>query len=110
MLYIRVSLMLPKAGCEREVAQIMDDLVTFYARQPGYVHGHKLHSADGNRLMGRVTVWESEEAADTVAQMTHVMARRSELQPLIEADSHVERSFDATDGAESLADLVAAAT
>ncbi len=106
MLYIRVSLMSPKEGCDREVAQIMDDLMAIYEQQPGFVHGHKLRSADGSRLIGRVTVWESEQAADAVAQATHVMARRSELQPLIEEDSHIERSFDATEGAQSLAELV----
>jgi quinol monooxygenase YgiN len=107
MLYIRISLMTPKDGCDRDVAQLMDDLMAFYEKQAGFVHGHKLRSADGNRLIGRVTVWESEQAADSVAQTTHVLARRSDLQPLIEADSHIERSFDATEATQSLVDIVA---
>ena len=108
MLYIRVSLMVPKEGCDREVAETMDDLVAFYDEQPGFVGGYKLRSADGNRYIGRVTVWQSEEAADAAAQTTHVLARRSELQPLIEQESHLERSFDAAEGAQSLAELIAA--
>jgi len=108
MLYIRVSLMTPKEDCQREVAQIMDDLIAIYHQQPGYVGGYKLRSVDGNGFIGRITVWKSEDAADAAAQLTHVLARRSELHPLIEEESHLERSFDAAEGAQSLADLVAA--
>jgi quinol monooxygenase YgiN len=108
MLYIRVSLMVPKEGFDGEVAQLMDDLVAFYDEQPGYIRGYKLRSSDGNAFIGRVTVWESEASADAAAQTTHVLSRRAELQPLIEQESHLERSFDAAEGAQSLAELVAA--
>lgn len=106
MLYVRVSLMRPKPGFEREVAEMMDSLVTFYADQPGYLNGYKLRSADDGGLVGRVTVWKSGELADATAQSAHVLAQRSELHALIEADSHAEWSFEAAEASEALAGLV----
>lgn len=109
MLYVRVSLMRPKPGCEHEVARMMDELVSFYAKQPGFLNAYKLRSADDGGQFGRVTVWQSGELADATAQSAHVLARRSELHLLIEEDSHVEWSFQATEDAEALAGLVARA-
>lgn len=107
MPYIRISLMTPKDGAEREVAAIMDDLLAFYAMQRGYLAGFKLLSADEDEQIGRVTIWTDEDAADATAQMAHVLAKRSELVRLIEADSHAERSYTAAEQAQPLVDLLA---
>jgi hypothetical protein len=93
VLYVRLSLMTPTPGDEDKVSAIMDDLLNFFAAQRGFVAGYKLKSADASREVGRVTVWRSEAEADTVAQMNHVLARRSELTPMIVEGSHQERSF-----------------
>ncbi|MHB8376986.1 MAG: antibiotic biosynthesis monooxygenase family protein [Dehalococcoidia bacterium] len=106
MLYVRVSLMRPKPGCEQEVAEMMDSLVTFYATQPGYLNGYKLRSADDGGLVGRVTVWQSGDLANTTAQSTHVLAQRALLQALVDEDSDAEWSFDAAEASEALAGLV----
>lgn len=106
MPYIRISLMTPKQDAEHEVAAIMDDLLAFYARQQGYVVGYKLLSADEDEQIGRVTIWTDEDAADATAQTRHVLSKRSELNRLIEEDSHVERSYTAAEQAQSLADLL----
>lgn len=95
--YVRLSLMLPKRGCADRVAAITDDLLAYFATQPGYVRGYKLSPADGSGEVGRLTVWTSEQEADRVATTQHVLALRSELMQLIEEDSHVERSFMAFD-------------
>ena len=102
MLFIRMSLMTAKHGHEDAVAAIMDDLVTFYSQQPGYIVGYKLKSADDVGDIGRVTVWKSGEDADSTAQTNHVMSRRSDLMPLIEDGSHVERSFYAEEESKLL--------
>ncbi|MGH7622080.1 MAG: hypothetical protein ACREMU_07040, partial [Gemmatimonadaceae bacterium] len=107
MVYIRISLMTPKLDEAGAVARIMDDLLTFYARQPGYLNGYKLRSADENERVGRVTVWRTAQEADATAQAQHVLAQRSELAPITESDSHVEWSFLAAEGSESLAALIA---
>jgi quinol monooxygenase YgiN len=106
MLYVRISLMTPHPGHERAVAEIMDDLVSFYAKQPGYVSGYKLAAADGLGDVGRVTIWKSEHDAEAAAQTNHVLSKRSELNELIEEDSHVERSYAAEDESSLLARLI----
>lgn len=106
MLYIRISLMKPKRGQEREVASMMDDLVAFYREQDGFVDGFKLMAADEMGDIGRVTVWKSEAAADATAQMEHVLSVRSRLNPLVEEGSHDERSFHAEEAAKPLSELV----
>lgn len=106
MFYIRVSLMHARPGKEQQVAVAMDDLVTFYMKQPGYIVGYKLSAADEVGDVGRITVWESEAAAEAAAQTNHVMSKRSELMPLIEAGSHGERSFWAEEESKPLAKLL----
>ena len=106
MYYIRMSLMRPRAGYEAQVASIMDDLVTHYSKQPGYVLGYKLLAADEDGDVGRVTVWISQQTADAVAQSGHVLSVRSELLPLVEEDSSVERSFLAEDEKGQLAGII----
>ncbi len=65
MLYVRLSTMMPRPGKEDAVAAIMDDLVSYYATQPGFVAGYKLKAADEIGSVGRVTVWESPGASAT---------------------------------------------
>jgi len=106
MLYIRISLMKPRHGKELQVAGVMDDLVAYYAARPGYVAGYKVTDAGITGEVGRITVWKSEEEADAAAQSGHVLARRSDLIPLIEEDSHAERSFYAEAESNLLARLL----
>ncbi|MCH7811082.1 MAG: antibiotic biosynthesis monooxygenase [Chloroflexi bacterium] len=95
--YVRLSLMNPKRGQDERVSQIMDDLLEFFITQPGYVRGYRLLSGDQQQRVGRITVWESESAADRAANTQHSLSARSELLPIIEEDSHVERSYTAFD-------------
>lgn len=104
MLYVRISLTTPKPKCEQQVAGLVDDLLSYYAKQPGYVSGFKLRSTADRLQLGRVTIWRSNEDADAAAQSAHVLARRSELLLLIEDE--YDGTFDAAEAAESLAALV----
>jgi hypothetical protein len=106
MLYVRISLMRPHPGHERAVAEIIDDLVAFYAKQPGYVAGYKIGSADDIGEIGRITIWKSEQDAEAAAATTHVMSKRSELRDLVEGDFHRERSYFAEDEAGAFAMLL----
>lgn len=94
MPYVRVSLMQPRSGHTDEVAEILKELADFFAEQAGFIEGYQLHSKDG--LVGRVTVWESETAAEHSAQSNHVLALRSRLNPVVEEGSHEEHAFDGT--------------
>jgi hypothetical protein len=95
-----------KPGKDLEVAALMDQLVTFYKQQDGFVDGYKLRAADESGDIGRVTVWRSGDDADRVAQSTHVMALRSDLLAIVEEGSHAERSFDAQDESKPLSHLL----
>jgi hypothetical protein len=95
MAYIRISYMVPKPGQEQPLDGVLDELSTFYAGAGGYVLGYRLHPHQGDPMkrMGRVGVWETEEAAVRSAQADHVLALRSRMMQLIDEDSHVELSF-----------------
>ena len=106
MPYIRISLMKPKPGLERDVAAITDALVAFYRQQEGFLDGYKLRADDESGHIGRVTIWTSEQAADVVAQMNHVLSQRSALMPLIEEGSDEERGFHAVEASAPLAEAI----
>ena len=93
--YVRLSLVRPKAGQEEKVAEILNDLVGFYAAQPGYLQGYTLETNAPGSEVGRLTMWKSEHDAEATASNQHVMAQRSELLRLVEGGSHIERSFSA---------------
>jgi hypothetical protein len=92
-LYVRLSLARPKAGNESGVARIEEDLMAFFAKQPGYLHGYQIVGGDSEGRVGRLTLWESGQHADQAAQTEHVLAQRSELLMLIEDETHVEDSW-----------------
>jgi quinol monooxygenase YgiN len=106
MLFVRLSLMQPVPGKAAEVAAMMDDLVDYYAKQPGWIAGYKLSAADEVGDIGRITIWRSIEDADVVAQSNHVMSKRAELMPLIEEGTHEERSFNAEEESKLLSRLL----
>ncbi|HTE83693.1 MAG TPA: hypothetical protein VK821_03100 [Dehalococcoidia bacterium] len=93
--YVRLSLVRPKSGQEEKVSDILNDLVGFYAGQPGYLQGYTLVTTAPGSEVGRLTMWRSERDAETTASTQHVMAQRSELMRLVEGGSHIERSFTA---------------
>lgn len=95
LLYVRLSLAQAKPGNEAAVAKIEDDLMAFFAKQPGYVRGYQITGGDSAGRVGRLTLWESDHHADQAAQTPHVLAQRSELLLLIEDDVHVEDSWAA---------------
>jgi quinol monooxygenase YgiN len=91
MPYIRVSLMQPKDGRADEVRSLLEDLANYFKIQPGFIEGYSLHSP---ALIGRVTVWDSDSAADAAAQSDHVLAVRSQLNADVIAGSHEEHAFE----------------
>jgi len=97
MPYIRVSIMKPKTGSDVEVRRILDDLAGYFANQPGYLGGFRIDSHDGTGLLGRITTWSDEAAADQAAQTDHVLAIRSQLNPVVEEGSHEEHAFQGTE-------------
>jgi hypothetical protein len=95
IVYVRLSLVRPKPGNEGAVAAIENDLMAFFTKQPGYVHGYQIVAGAAQTAVGRLTIWRSPQDADHAAQQQHVLAQRSELNMLIEPDSHEEDSWAA---------------
>ena len=90
MTVARNSAVHPRPGQSPRVEQIFDELLTIFAAAPGYIWGFRYRPQEGSGEVGRLTVWRSHEDADHVAQNSHVIALRAELNRLIQGD-HVER-------------------
>ena len=95
--YVRLSLSLAKHGMEDEVLKLHRNLVESLRGQPGFVRGYVIVGGDPDGRIGHLNVYESEAAADQVAQTQHVLSVRSDLLQFIEEDSHVERSWTVFD-------------
>lgn len=92
MSYIRISLMTPEQGREAEVRGFNQELSPFYRAQEGCLDSFVLTAADGSGELGRLSVWDSEEAAEGAANHQHSMSLRSQLHLVIQP-GHAERSF-----------------
>ena len=92
MQYIRVSIMKPKDGRGPEVAEINEQLAAFYRQQEGCLQGYSMRAADGSGEMGRLSIWESDEAAEQAATTEHSLSLRSRLHLLVQT-GHEQRSF-----------------
>ncbi len=95
--YVRLSLVQPKEGADDQISAMQDDLLQFFATQPGYVRGYKLIRQFPDPRIGRISVWQSESDADNAAGSQHVLSVRSELIQLIEAEPQIERAYTAYD-------------
>jgi quinol monooxygenase YgiN len=95
MLYIRISLMVPRAGHAEAAADLLDAVANYLDGQAGYLGAYVLQPARNSGMIGRVTLWEDEASADAVAQSDHMLFLRSELAPLIAQRSHLEFGFTA---------------
>jgi heme-degrading monooxygenase HmoA len=85
--------MRPRHGEAAQVSQILNDLVSYFTSQPGCLDSYTLIPQEGGDEVGRLTLWRSEHDAEAVASTAHVMALRSELIRIVEAGSHLEKSF-----------------
>jgi hypothetical protein len=96
VVYVRLSMATPRAGHEDDVARMDDELMRFFAKQPGYLHGYRITGGDAIAgRIGRLSLWRSEHDADAAAQTEHVLAIRSELLLVIADERHIEYSWTA---------------
>ena len=76
---MRITVVYPKAGRERQIGKLLHEMGEFMAKQPGYVEGYSLKSHAGTAAVARVSMWENPEALDRAAMQTHSVAMRSQL-------------------------------
>ena len=98
MYYLRLSLARPAEGGSEEAQRLEEDLLSHFSAQEGFVSGYRLAARNGGREVGRITIWESEEAAERAATSQHVMALRSKLLAVTE-EERVEMAFEAAETA-----------
>ena len=98
MAFVRVSILTPVAGQDAEVSRLLDELVRLYNGRPGFLSAWKLSSDQhaGVSRFGRISVWESEEAANQTASDQRDMALQSQLKALAQSGTHEEYSFTGT--------------
>ena len=94
MPYIRISLMKPLAGEQKEVIRINKELLSYFSEMKGYITGYVLRAAGGADDLGRVTVWEDEDDADRAASDQRTFTLRSDLHLKVRA-GHTDRAFTA---------------
>lgn len=92
MSYVRISPMTPAQGREEEVRRLNQDLSTFYRAEEGGRDPVVISAADGSGELGRLSVCDSEEAAERAANHQRSMSLRPQLR-LATQPGHAERSF-----------------
>ena len=104
-MYVRISIVRPIPSEHAQVTRVLGDLTEFLATQEGYLGGLRLESEDRQvrawpagfptGLLGRVTLWDTEAAADRSAETESVVSLRTRLNNL--AVDHQEYAFYGTD-------------
>jgi quinol monooxygenase YgiN len=92
MLYIRISMMMPEKGKREEVKRLNQEISAFNRGQEGCRDSFVISAADNSGELGRLSIWDSKEAAEAAANHQHSLSRRSELHLAIQP-GHAERSF-----------------
>jgi hypothetical protein len=92
MSYIRISLMKPAQGREEEVKRLNQEISALNLTQEECRYSSVISATDGSGELGRLSVWESKEAAEGVANLQRSMSLRSQLHLAIQPE-HAERSF-----------------
>ncbi len=80
-----------RSGEEPRVRDLLDQLVAYYAQQPGYIVGYRLEPTEPEGYIGRIGIWQREEDAQHAAQTEHDLALRSQLN--MSVAEHTEYSF-----------------
>ena len=96
MPYIRISLIRPQHGHEAALKTVSEQLTEYYGSQPGNLASYRLEHADGSNRFGRITIWQNEADATRAAGTEHDLALRSQLNLVVEPESHEELSFEGT--------------
>lgn len=80
MPYIRLTVAKPRPERREEVRRHYEELVAHVAKLPGFIDGWVVLPQDDSGDVGRMTLWESAEAASRAANDPHSMSLHAELQ------------------------------
>jgi quinol monooxygenase YgiN len=93
MPYMRLTLAQPRPERRAEVLKHYEELVAYVLTLPGCIGGYVLESKDQSGEVGRISIWESADAAHQAAHDPHTMALHAELHFDVQG-SLWDRSFD----------------
>lgn len=79
MAYVRLTLARPRPELRAEVEHHYRDLVAYVRTLPGCLLAHVLITEDSGDEVGRISIWESADAADHAANNPHSLALHAEL-------------------------------
>jgi quinol monooxygenase YgiN len=71
-----------RPATRKEVEALVDRLCTWQHQQPGHLLGFRIHCQEDPDLVGFIAIWESEEAANKMAQLDMNMALASQIRQL----------------------------
>jgi quinol monooxygenase YgiN len=90
--YVRLSIARPRPGQEQRLEEIMAKLNDISRGQPGCLEVFLLKPHDQSGEIARISVYEDEAAAATIANSDSVLSLRSEMHLACEP-GHTERAF-----------------
>ena len=93
MPYVRISIARPRPGQEQRLAELQQQIADHVAKQPGCERSYVLRPNDNSGEIARITIWDSESQAESVANSDHMMSLRSELNLAAAEGGHTERAF-----------------
>ena len=92
-MYVRLSLHKPRPGQFDAVKELQEGVLEALKASKGCRQAHLLRPLDDSGEIGRLSLWDSEEAAEEAAQGQHTMALRSQIGLLVEGVG-TERAFE----------------
>lgn len=93
MSYIRLTLATPPPERLAEVREQYEEIIAYVSTFPGYESGWVVAPGYGDGEVGRLTIWQSEAAANFAATDPHAMALHARVR-FAAAGNLWDRSFD----------------
>ncbi len=97
MAFIRYSVMTAKPGEADHLKSLIGELIAYHRTREGFIAEYLLEpdQHDLHGFIGRCAVWESEAAANVIAQDQHSISLQSQIKGAALDASHEERAFQA---------------
>lgn len=77
MAHLRLTILEPRPGCERQVKELLQELDESLSDAPGLLWSLVLNQ--GPKRLGRVSLWRDRDDANREANNNHVLSLRSRL-------------------------------
>ncbi|MFQ5875587.1 MAG: hypothetical protein ACE5JL_17565 [Dehalococcoidia bacterium] len=93
MAIMQLSIVTPREGNGAKIENLLQALDALFAQAKGYVLGLRFSGMGNAQELGRIFVWESQEAAEEAVGSREASVILSRLKELAEADP-LEQSYE----------------